>query len=239
MPTLSVLVPVYDEEDTLPRVLETLLTVALEAGVEREIVVVDDGSSDATWERLQGVLSARPGAPVVAVRHDRNRGKGAAIRTAIARATGDFLVVQDADLEYDPRELNLLLRPLLEDRADVVYGSRFMGGRPHRILFFWHSIGNRLLTFLANAVTNLNLTDLETCYKMFRAPVLKGLSLREDRFGFEPEVTAKMARVEGVRIYEVGISYHGRTYREGKKIGWRDGVRAIVCLAKYGLFRAR
>jgi glycosyltransferase involved in cell wall biosynthesis len=178
-------------------------------------------------------MQHHPDLEIVLLNHEVNRGKGAALHTGIVNATGDLLVVQDADLEYDPEEYNILLGPILKGHADVVYGSRFMGGRPHRILFFWHTIGNRFLTFLSNLTTNLNLTDMETCYKMFRMPVIKSLDLKEQRFGFEPEVTAKVSKVKGIRIYEVGISYYGRTYEEGKKIGWRDGFRAIYCILKH------
>ena len=199
---------------------------------------MDDCSTDDTAGALLRYCAERPDFPIKTLRHEINRGKGAALHTGIAAATGEYIIIQDADLEYDPREFNDLLRPVLEGNADVVYGSRFMGGRPHRILFFWHSIGNKLLTHLSNAATNLNLTDMETCYKLFRREHLQSLSLVEQRFGFEPEVTAKIVRIPNIRIYEVGISYYGRTYAEGKKINWRDGVRALWCIIKYGIFRA-
>ena len=234
---LSIVVPAYNEEATIGAVLDAVLGVDLIGGLDREIVVVDDCSTDGTADVVSAYRDAHPDAPIRLERHDRNKGKGAALHTGFRSATGDFIVVQDADLEYDPREFNRLLKPLEEGFADVVYGSRFMGGDPHRILFFWHSIGNRFLTTCSNMCTNLNLTDMETCYKMFKAPLLKQLELKEARFGFEPEVTAKVSRMKDVRIYEVGISYYGRTYAEGKKIGWRDGVRALYCIVKYGLFR--
>jgi glycosyltransferase involved in cell wall biosynthesis len=178
-----------------------------------------------------------PDLPIQIARHQQNRGKGAAVRTGITLATGDHVIIQDADLEYDPNEYRLLLRPMIDGVADVVYGSRFMGGNPHRILFFWHTLGNKFLTFLSNMATNLNLTDMETGYKMFRTDILRNLTLRENRFGFEPEVTAKIARIQGIRIYEVGISYYGRTYAEGKKIRWKDGFAALRCIVKYGFLR--
>ena len=228
---LSVVVPVYNEEQTIQRVLQAVLDAPLPEGIDREIVVVDDASTDETLR----VLEAFADHPRVRVfSQPENRGKGAALRRGFAEASGDLIVIQDADLEYDPREYPKLLAPILDGRADVVYGSRFSGGDAHRVLFFWHSVGNKFLTLLSNAFTNLNLTDMETCYKMFRADLLRKIELREDRFGFEPEVTAKMARL-GVRLYEVGIGYSGRTYDEGKKINWRDGVSALWCIVKYGL----
>ena len=233
MPLLSIVVPVYNEESTLAKLIEAVLAAPLPAGIEREIVVVDDGSTDGTFRALDAF---RDHPRVRALRQPRNLGKGAALRRGFAEARGDFVVVQDADLEYDPREYPKLLAPVLEGKADVVYGSRFIGGEAHRVLFFWHYVGNRFLTLLSNAFTNLNLTDMETCYKLFRGEVLRRIELREDRFGFEPEVTAKVARL-GVRIYEVGITYWGRTYDEGKKIHWRDGVAALGCIVKYGLLR--
>lgn len=234
--TLSIVIPAYNEERTIHLILDKVKAVELAGGIKKEIIITNDCSKDDTEGAIKRYMSANPDLNIQYRKHEVNKGKGAALHTGIREASGDFIVIQDADLEYDPEEYNILLRPILNGFADVVYGSRFMGGRPHRILFFWHSIGNNLLTLLSNALTNLNLTDMETCYKLFRADLIKGLELKENRFGFEPEVTAKISRIRDVRIYEVGISYYGRTYAEGKKIGWKDGVRAIYCIAKYNLW---
>ena len=237
--TLSILVPIYNEEHTVEAILKRLCTIQLTGGIKKEIILVNDCSTDNTDAVIKNFLQQHQEADTrfSYYQHEKNQGKGGALHTGIAKAKGDYLIIQDADLEYDPQEFNLLIQPVLDGFADVVYGSRFMGGRPHRILFFWHSIGNRMLTFLSNMFTNLNLTDMETCYKLFRRDLIQALQLREKRFGFEPEVTAKISRIRGVRIYEVGISYYGRTYEEGKKINWKDGFRAIYCILKYGLFR--
>ena len=232
-PTLSIIIPAYNEERTIHLILDKVKKVELIGGLQKELIIVNDCSSDDTQQAIKKYMAAHPDLNIRYDEHEKNRGKGAALHTGIQNASGDYLIIQDADLEYDPEEYNVLLRPILEGHADVVYGSRFMGGNPHRILFFWHSIGNKFLTMLSNAFTNLNLTDMETCYKLFKAPIIKGLSLKENRFGFEPEVTAKIARIKDIRIYEVGISYYGRSYEEGKKIGWRDGFRAIYCIMKY------
>jgi glycosyltransferase involved in cell wall biosynthesis len=210
--------------------------VQLIHNIEKEIIIVNDCSTDDTEEAVQRYISNNPDLNIQYYKHEKNQGKGAALHTGIAKATGDYVVIQDADLEYDPHEYNILLQPVVDGHADVVYGSRFMGGNPHRILFFWHTIGNKFLTFLSNMFTNLNLTDMETCYKLFRRDIIQNIQLKEKRFGFEPEVTAKVARVPGVRIYEVGISYYGRTYEEGKKINWKDGFRAIYCILKYNIW---
>ncbi len=234
---LSILIPAFNEESTISSVLDSVQETILPHGMEKEIIVIDDCSVDATKSVIENYIRTHPGAPIVYKRHDMNRGKGAAIHTGVRVATGNYVIIQDADLEYSPKEYALLLQPIQDGFADVVYGSRFMGGNPHRVLFFWHTIGNKFLTFLSNLCTNLNLTDMETGYKLFRREVIQKLDLREERFGFEPEVTAKVARYPGVRIYEVGISYYGRTYAEGKKIGWRDGFQAIWCILKYALSR--
>ena len=236
--TLTIVIPIYNEARTVPQVLDLLRGLQLVNDIGKEIILVDDCSTDDSAAIVRAYAGAHPALRLCLLEHATNQGKGAALRTGIREATGDYVIVQDADLEYDPEEYNLLIKPVLKGFADVVFGSRFMGGQPHRILFFWHSIGNAVLTFLSTMTTDLNLTDMETGYKLFRRDILQGLDLRENRFGFEPEVTAKVARVPGVRIYEVGISYYGRTYAEGKKIGWRDGFRALYCIAKYGLLGA-
>jgi glycosyltransferase involved in cell wall biosynthesis len=223
-PCLSVVIPCYNEDATI----EALINLVLDSPWVAEIIVVDDGSKDRSREILATVNDPK----VRVVLHDVNKGKGAALRTGFQHATSEFVIVQDADLEYDPSEYPLVLEPLLDDRADVVFGSRFLSGRPHRVLYFWHSLGNKFLTLMSNMFTDLNLTDMETCYKCFRREVIQSITIEEDRFGFEPEITAKLAKMR-IRIFEVGISYSGRTYDEGKKIGWRDGVRAVYCIVRY------
>lgn len=237
MPKLSIIIPIYNEERTIHRILDKVKDVKLIANLDKEVLLVNDSSKDNSETVLKSYMSAHPEIHFEYRSHSVNMGKGAAIHTGIKEATGDYIIVQDADLEYDPQEFNILLQPIIDGFADVVYGSRFIGGKPHRILFFWHTIGNKFLTFLSNMFTNLNLTDMETCYKLFKSEVLKSIQLKENRFGFEPEVTAKVARIPNVRIYEVGISYYGRTYAEGKKINWKDGFRAIYCILKYNIFR--
>lgn len=239
MPKLSIIVPAYNEENTIVSVLTRIGDVSLINGIEKEIIVVNDCSKDNTEQQVLAFKQQNPEVQVSYYKHEVNQGKGAALHTGIKVATGDYVIVQDADLEYDPVEFNLLLKPMVDGFADVVYGSRFVGGRPHRALFFFHTIGNKLLTFTSNALTNLNITDMETCYKLFRREIIQSLNLKEKRFGFEPEVTIKMARIPKIRIYEVGISYYGRTYEEGKKIGWKDGVRAFYCMMKYGLLKIK
>jgi glycosyltransferase involved in cell wall biosynthesis len=234
--TLSIVIPAYNEERTIHLILDKVRQVTLPAGWQKEIIIVNDCSKDNTEGAIKKYMGEHPEFPMRYIAHEVNKGKGAALHTGIAFASGEYTIIQDADLEYDPDEYNILLIPVIKGFADVVYGSRFMGGNPHRILFFWHSIGNKFLTNISNIFTNLNLTDMETCYKLFRSDIVKSLPLQEKRFGFEPEVTARISRVKDVRIYEVGISYYGRTYAEGKKIGWRDGVRAIYCILKYNIW---
>ena len=233
---LSILIPAYNEEDTILEILNVLRNLELGLQLKKEIVIVDDCSTDSTKALIDKFIKENSSLEIQFFQQNENQGKGAALHKAIDMCTGEIAVIQDADLEYDPEEYINLLRPIIKGKADVVYGSRFMGGYAHRILFFWHSIGNKFLTNLSNAFTNLNLTDMETCYKMFRTDILKSLDLKEKRFGFEPEVTAKVSRIPGIRIYEVGISYYGRTYAEGKKINWKDGMRALWCVFKYNTF---
>jgi glycosyltransferase involved in cell wall biosynthesis len=230
---LSIVIPAYNEGKTVHLILNSIKEVQLLHDIEKEVILVNDCSTDNTEQAIKNYIAANPDLPIRYLAHEVNKGKGAALHTGIQHATGEYLIIQDADLEYDPQEYNLLLAPILRGAADVVYGSRFAGGNPHRILFFWHTIGNKMLTFLSNMCTDLNLSDMETCYKLFHTPTLQAIKLQENRFGFEPEVTAKIARVPKIRIYEVGISYYGRTYEEGKKINWKDGFRAIYCIIKY------
>ena len=237
MKKLSIIIPAYNEERTIHLILDKIKEVVLINGLKREVVIINDYSTDNTEQSVLGYIQENPELPITYLKHKKNKGKGAALHTGIKNATGEFLIIQDADLEYDPAEYNDLLKPVLSGAADVVYGSRFTGSNPHRILFFWHTIGNKLLTFMSNMVTNLNLTDMETCYKLFRTDIIKKIKLKETRFGFEPEITAKISRIPKIRIYEVGISYYGRTYEEGKKIGWKDGFRAVYCILKYGFLK--
>jgi glycosyltransferase involved in cell wall biosynthesis len=237
MNTLSIIIPAYNEERTITRILNKVIEVELLNQIQKEIILVNDCSKDNTEQVILNFINENKQYNIQYYKHEVNKGKGAALHTGIKKAKGDYIIIQDADLEYDPQEYNILLKPIINGFADAVYGSRFMGGCPHRVLFYWHSIGNRWLTNLSNMFTNLNLTDMETCYKMVQSDIMKSLDLKENRFGFEPEVTAKLSRVKGIRIYEVGISYYGRTYAEGKKISWKDGFRAIFCILKYNLFK--
>jgi glycosyltransferase involved in cell wall biosynthesis len=237
MNKLSIVVPAYNEARTIHITLQKIVEVNLIGDFKKEIVIVNDCSTDDTESAIQSFIQLYPNEQISYHKHHVNQGKGAALHTGIAKSTGSHIIIQDADLEYDPYEYNVLLKPVIEAGADVVYGSRFIGGKPHRILFFWHTIGNKFLTFISNMFSNLNLTDMETCYKLFRSDIIQSIRLNEKRFGFEPEVTQKIARIKNIKIYEVGISYYGRTYDEGKKIGWKDGVRALYCIMKYGLFK--
>jgi len=234
---LSIIIPAYNEDRTIHLILDRIKDVNLKNGIAKEIIIVNDCSTDDTEKAVENFIAANPSLEIKYLKHEVNKGKGAALRTGISKATGEYLIVQDADLEYDPKEYNDMLKPVMAGFADVVYGSRFIGGNPHRILFFWHTIGNRVLTFLSNMFTNMNLTDMESCYKLFNTKMIQSVSLKENRFGFEPEVTAKISRIHNIRIYEVGLSYYGRSYEEGKKIGWKDGFRAVYCILKYGLLK--
>jgi glycosyltransferase involved in cell wall biosynthesis len=232
---LSIIIPAFNEESTIVSVLENISRIDI-GSINKEIIIVNDHSSDNTVKVIEQYIKEKPAIPIKLINHEINRGKGSAIHSGIEYSNGDCLIIQDADLEYDPFEYKQMIDPINNGFADVVYGSRFMGSNPHRILFFWHTVGNRFLTFLSNVFTNLNLTDMETGYKSFRSEIIKNITLKEKRFGFEPEVTAKISKIPGIRIYEVGISYYGRRYEEGKKINWKDGFRAMYCIFRYNLF---
>ena len=234
---LSIIIPVYNEGRSVSLILDKVKAVKLLNNIEKELIIVNDCSTDNTKQVIEEYMEKNQDVDIQYYEHEINKGKGAALHTGFSKAKGEFLIIQDADLEYDPEEYNDLLKPIVNGFADVVYGSRFKGNNPHRILFFWHTIGNKFLTFLSNLFTNLNLSDMETCYKMFNTELIQGIKLKENRFGFEPEITAKISRIPKVRIYEVGISYYGRTYDEGKKIGWKDGVRAIFSILKYAMLK--
>ena len=232
---ISIIIPAYNEESTISIIVNKLINLALINNIKKEIIIVNDSSTDDTNKIVENIIAKQKEIEIIYIKHEKNLGKGAAIHSGIKNATGEYLMIQDADLEYDPEEINKLLKPIIDEHADIVYGSRFIGGSAHRILFFWHTIGNKFLTFLSNFFTNLNLTDMETCYKLFKTSIIKKIPLKEKRFGFEPEITSKIAKIKGIRIYEVGISYYGRTYMEGKKINWKDGFKAIYCIIRYNL----
>lgn len=236
---LSIIIPAYNEEKTISKILDKVLQVQLIAGIDKEIIIINDCSKDNTLSVIENYINEHSEFDIKCFNQTINQGKGSAIHRGIEVARGEYLIIQDADLEYDPNDYNVLLNPIISGYADVVYGSRFMGGKPHRILFFWHTIGNKFLTFISNMFTNLNLSDMETCYKVFKTEMIQKIYFKENRFGFEPEVTAKISKFKGVRIYEVGISYYGRTYDEGKKISAKDGFRAIWCIFKYNIFCKR
>lgn len=237
MKKLTIIIPVYNEEKFITRLLDKVIAVHLLNKIEKEIIIIDDASTDNTNQIIDEYIRKNPNYTILFHKQDKNYGKGAAIHKGIELATGDIIIIQDADLEYNPNEYNRVIKPILDGYADVVYGSRFIGSQPHRILYYWHRVGNSLLTWLSNIFSNLNLTDMETCYKAFRSEIIKSLKLEENRFGFEPEITAKIAKIKGIRIYEVGISYYGRTYADGKKINWKDGFRALWVILKYNLFK--
>lgn len=233
---LSIIIPVYNEEKLVILLLESVLKVHLINDIKKEIVIIDDASTDNSSSLIRAFIAAHKNENIIYHRQPKNQGKGSSIHKGIELASGDIIIIQDADLEYNPLEYNRLIKPICDGFADVVYGSRFIGSNPHRVLYYWHKVGNTILTWLSNVFSNLNLTDMETCYKVFKADIIKNIHLKEKRFGFEPEITAKIAKIKNIRIYEVGISYYGRTYDEGKKINWKDGVRAIGVILKYNLF---